>query len=161
MVFPLIDGLLQRFHLRAGLHRLHDFFHGNIKLPRYLRQRRIAPVLPLQPLPHRIRFPRQFPDRAAHLHHPLRPQKPPDLPRNHRNRIRRKTDFKRRIKFINRLQQPNAPDLAQILHLHPAVCKPPHHAPDQSHIFLCQCIPCRFIPFVCLFDQGKRMFHAF
>lgn len=40
-------------------------------------------------------------------------------PRNHRNRIRRKTDFKRRIKFINRLQQPNAPDLAQILHLHP------------------------------------------
>ena len=106
------------------------------------------------------RFPRLHgavggvPQGAAYPQGVVVPQKPPNLPDDHRHAVGRKPHRLRGVKVVDGFDQPDAPHLKQIVQIFAPLGKPLHHAEHQPQVALHHPRPGSFVPGV---GKGEQL----
>ena len=106
------------------------------------------------------RFPRLHgavggvPQGAAYPQGVVVPQKPPDLPDDHRHAVGRKPHRLRGVKVVDGFDQPDAPHLKQIVQIFAPLGKPLHYAEHQPQVALHHPRPGSFVPSV---GKGEQL----
>jgi len=78
----------------------------------------------------------QVPHRPADPYGGIIPQKAPDLTQNHRHPIGGKPHLQTGVKIVDCLNQPNAPNLEQVVQVFASACKFLHHAQHKAQVAL-------------------------
>ena len=99
----LIDRLVQRFNIPAGVQSLRKLFLRHSQTFGDLQDRRLPPPLFLQPLLAEICFVGKLLKRSAYFDHPVVSQETFDLSCDHRNRIGREFHLVGEVELVDRL----------------------------------------------------------
>ena len=102
---------------------------------------RLAAILLLQFLPRLHRVVGQITDGAADPHGVVVPQVALDLADDHRHAVGREPHVLRRVKVVDGLDEPDAPDLEQVVHILTAACEFLYDAEHQSQVALHHLLP--------------------
>ena len=154
---PLINDLINRFHIICRIHGHCQFFRQHLHTLRQFSKRRFSPQCFFQLFscsPDAILI---LLNRSADLQDPVIPQETFDLSDDHWHGICGKFHIIRCIKFVHCFQKTDTSDLKEIFHIHTTSQKALCRTVDQSCIFMKQALSRLFIPLVRTPDQGKSV----
>ena len=123
-----VDRLIQARRRHSGFQRHSDILRALADPGGDFGELRLAPVLLLQLLPRLHRMVGQVADGAADPHGVVVPQVALDLADDHRHAVGREPHVLRRVKVVDGLDEPDTPDLKQVVHVLAAARKPLYNA---------------------------------
>ena len=123
-----VDRLIQARRRHSGFQRHSDVLRALADPGGDFGELRFAPVLLLQLLPRLHRMVGQVADGAADPHGVVVPQVALDLADDHRHAVGREPHVLRRVKVVDGLDEPDTPDLKQVVHVLAAARKPLYNA---------------------------------